>query len=80
MKSDGGSRAQKTIGKAFSFDGVGLHTGKNCNVTVSPLPEDSGIRFFRSDMNAEIPLSPFSVSSTSRGTALTGEKNANPYH
>jgi UDP-3-O-[3-hydroxymyristoyl] N-acetylglucosamine deacetylase/3-hydroxyacyl-[acyl-carrier-protein] dehydratase len=67
---------QKTIGKAFDFEGVGLHTGKVCRVHVSPLAEGSGIRFFRSDLNAEIPLSPENVSGTARGTALSGEKNA----
>ncbi|HJT23642.1 MAG TPA: UDP-3-O-acyl-N-acetylglucosamine deacetylase [bacterium] len=67
---------QKTISQAFTFEGVGLHTGKKCRVRVSPLPEDSGLRFFRSDLNAEIPITPEAVSSTQRGTALTGEKNA----
>ena len=40
------------------------------------MPEGSGIRFFRSDLNAEILISPESVSSTNRGTVLKGEKNA----
>src|SRR6185295_19019832 len=52
------------------------HTGKKCRVQVSPLPAGSGIRIFRSDLKAEIPVTPASVSSTARGTALTGEKNA----
>jgi UDP-3-O-[3-hydroxymyristoyl] N-acetylglucosamine deacetylase/3-hydroxyacyl-[acyl-carrier-protein] dehydratase len=76
MRADQGNRFQKTIEKAFAFEGKGLHTGKECRVKVSPLPEGSGIRFFRSDLNAEIPVSPNAVSSTARGTALTGEKNA----
>ncbi len=67
---------QKTISHSFTFDGVGLHTGKKCRVKVSPLPEGSGLRFFRSDLNAEIPVTPEAVSSTKRGTALSGEKNA----
>ncbi len=69
-------RSQKTILHEFSFEGVGLHTGKNCRVKVSPLPPGSGIRFFRSDLKAEIPITPFNVSGTARGTTLTGEKNA----
>jgi UDP-3-O-[3-hydroxymyristoyl] N-acetylglucosamine deacetylase / 3-hydroxyacyl-[acyl-carrier-protein] dehydratase len=67
---------QRTIKKAFSFKGKGLHTGSECEVTVSPAPAGSGIRFFRKDLGAEILLSPFHVTSTARGTTLTGEKNA----
>jgi UDP-3-O-[3-hydroxymyristoyl] N-acetylglucosamine deacetylase/3-hydroxyacyl-[acyl-carrier-protein] dehydratase len=69
-------RRQRTIQKSFSFQGKGLHTGGECEVTVSPAPAGSGIRFFRKDMGAEIILSPFKVTSTARGTTLTGEKNA----
>src|SRR5258708_20675202 len=76
MKSETDPPFQKTIGHPFAFEGVGLHTGKKCRVQVSPLPEGSGIRFFRSDLKAEILISPESVSSTARGTTLTGEKNA----
>lgn len=67
---------QKTVAHPFVFEGNGLHTGKRCTVRVSPLPEDSGLKFFRSDLKAEIPVTPEAVSSTKRGTALTGEKNA----
>jgi UDP-3-O-[3-hydroxymyristoyl] N-acetylglucosamine deacetylase/3-hydroxyacyl-[acyl-carrier-protein] dehydratase len=76
MKNNSVVSAQKTIGKSFSFEGVGLHTGKICKVKVSPMPEGSGILFFREDLNAEIILSPESVSGTARGTTLSGEKNA----
>jgi UDP-3-O-[3-hydroxymyristoyl] N-acetylglucosamine deacetylase/3-hydroxyacyl-[acyl-carrier-protein] dehydratase len=69
-------KKQRTIGKAFAFKGKGLHTGTEAEVTVSPLPANSGIRFFRKDMDAEIVLSPFRVTNTARGTTLTGEKNA----
>src|ERR1700677_683262 len=76
MKNNNETFTQKTIGKPFDFEGVGLHTGKICQVKVSPLPEGSGIRFFREDLNAEIMVSPESVSGTARGTTLSGEKNA----
>ena len=76
MKNNNAVLIPKTIGKAFSFEGVGLHTGKICKVRVSPLPEGSGIKFFRSDLSAEIVISPESVSGTARGTTLSGEKNA----
>ncbi|HVZ82008.1 MAG TPA: UDP-3-O-acyl-N-acetylglucosamine deacetylase [bacterium] len=67
---------QKTIGRPFTFEGTGLHTGKKCLVKVSPLPAGSGLKLFRSDLGVEIPVTPFAVSSTARGTALSGEKNA----
>ena len=76
MKNEQKFRQQRTIQTPFAFEGVGLHTGKRCRVQVSPLPAGSGIHFFRSDLAAEIPLSPFSVTSTARGTTLTGEKKA----
>lgn len=68
--------SQATIAHPFNFEGVGLHTGKKCHVKVSPLPEGSGLKFFRSDLNVEIPISPESVFSTQRGTALAGGENA----
>lgn len=67
---------QKTIARAFTFEGTGLHTGKKCTVKVSPLPLGEGLKIFRSDLGAEIPVTPFAVTSTARGTALSGEKNA----
>jgi UDP-3-O-[3-hydroxymyristoyl] N-acetylglucosamine deacetylase/3-hydroxyacyl-[acyl-carrier-protein] dehydratase len=45
-------------------------------VRVSPLPAGSGIRFRRSDLGADIPLSPESVTATARGTTLSGEGGA----
>jgi UDP-3-O-[3-hydroxymyristoyl] N-acetylglucosamine deacetylase/3-hydroxyacyl-[acyl-carrier-protein] dehydratase len=76
MKSNGSAFTQKTIRESFDFEGVGLHTGRVCKVKVSPLFEGSGIRFFREDLDAEIIVSPESVTSTARGTTLSGEKNA----
>ena len=68
--------SERTILNEFTFEGVGLHTGKMCHVKVSPQPEGSGIRFFRSDLKTEIPFSPFQVTSTLRGTTLTGPHNS----
>ena len=69
-------RNQRTLaGRAF-FEGVGLHTGRPCRVEVSPLPPGCGIRLIRKDLGLEIPLSPFSVCSTDRGTCLEGPRGA----
>ncbi|HEY5038696.1 MAG TPA: UDP-3-O-acyl-N-acetylglucosamine deacetylase, partial [bacterium] len=76
MENEKGLSFQRTIHNPFTFEGIGLHTGKKCTVKVSPLPVDSGVRFYRTDLKAEILLSPNQVSSTVRGTVLSGEKNA----
>ncbi|MBZ0165590.1 MAG: UDP-3-O-acyl-N-acetylglucosamine deacetylase, partial [Candidatus Omnitrophica bacterium] len=46
--------AQKTIQKAASLSGIGLHTGCAVTLTMKPAPVDSGIRFQRIDL----PLKP----------------------
>lgn len=70
------TRPQRTLTDPAVFEGVGLHTGKTCRVTAKPLPPDSGIKFFRSDVGAEVAVDPCNVSDTSRGTTLSGEKGA----
>ena len=54
------SSTQRTIAKAVSFEGVGLHTGQPCRVEFRPAPPDSGIRFVRLDLPGapEIPVGP----------------------
>jgi UDP-3-O-[3-hydroxymyristoyl] N-acetylglucosamine deacetylase / 3-hydroxyacyl-[acyl-carrier-protein] dehydratase len=76
MKNEKKVRPQRSIRRPFSFEGTGLHTGRANHVRVSPLPAGSGIRFFRTDLNAEIPLTPEGVIGTTRGTTLSGKKNA----
>jgi UDP-3-O-[3-hydroxymyristoyl] N-acetylglucosamine deacetylase / 3-hydroxyacyl-[acyl-carrier-protein] dehydratase len=76
MTNEKNVRVQRSILKLFSFEGTGLHTGRESHVKVLPLPANSGIRFFRTDLNAEIPLTPEGVIGTTRGTTLSGEKNA----
>ncbi len=70
------TRPQRTLAAPAVFEGVGLHTGQHCRVTASPAPVDTGIRFVRSDVNAEVRLDPRNVSGTARGTTLMGEKDA----
>ncbi len=63
---------QRTIGKAVSMSGVGLHTGTSCTMTFKPAPENYGIRFVRVDLggNPEIPAVADNVVDVSRGTTL----------
>jgi UDP-3-O-[3-hydroxymyristoyl] N-acetylglucosamine deacetylase/3-hydroxyacyl-[acyl-carrier-protein] dehydratase len=42
---------QKTIKKAISFSGRGLHTGNDTKLTFKPAPENYGVRFVRVDLD-----------------------------
>ncbi len=41
---------QHTLQKTVSCCGVGLHSGRTVNLSIKPAPENSGIRFFRTDI------------------------------
>ncbi|MBU1065347.1 bifunctional UDP-3-O-[3-hydroxymyristoyl] N-acetylglucosamine deacetylase/3-hydroxyacyl-ACP dehydratase [bacterium] len=43
-------RNQRTIKDDVSVSGIGLHTGVKSTITFKPAPENSGIRFVRSDV------------------------------
>jgi UDP-3-O-[3-hydroxymyristoyl] N-acetylglucosamine deacetylase/3-hydroxyacyl-[acyl-carrier-protein] dehydratase len=51
---------QRTLARAVSYDGIGLHTGVACHVEFRPAPPNSGIRFLRLDLPGapEIPVQP----------------------
>ena len=63
---------QRTIEKAISISGVGLHTGTSCTMTFKPAQENYGIKFIRTDLDAspEIPATADYVVDTARGTTL----------
>lgn len=63
---------QRTIKKAVSMEGIGLHTGTSCTMTFKPAPENYGIKFVRTDLggNPEIPAICDYVVDVSRGTTL----------
>jgi len=61
---------QKTIRKAVTVSGIGLHSGKAAQVTISPAPPDSGI-VFRVVGHAEpIPAAPESVVDSHYATTI----------
>ena len=66
---------QKTIKKSVKFTGIGLHSGKNVEMTLIPAQPNTGIVFKRSDLrnNNLIYASVFNVSSASYCTKLTNE-------
>ena len=48
---------QKTIQKAVTCSGVGIHSGKQTSITINPAPENHGIVFLRTDLepNVRVP-------------------------
>jgi len=63
---------QRTIGKAVSLTGVGLHTGKEVTITFKPAPENFGYAFTRVDLEGSpvIEADANYVVNTQRGTNL----------
>jgi UDP-3-O-[3-hydroxymyristoyl] N-acetylglucosamine deacetylase/3-hydroxyacyl-[acyl-carrier-protein] dehydratase len=63
---------QYTIAEPITFSGIGLHTGVFVTVELRPAHPNSGIRFFRTDIEpaVEIPADVDFVVSTARCTTL----------
>lgn len=66
------SQNQKTIRKAVSLKGKGLHTGYDVEITFRPAPVNHGYKFQRIDLEGKpiISASVDNVTDTSRGTTL----------
>ena len=47
---------QYTLASRISCQGIGLHSGKAVHLTISPLPADSGLVFYRRDIPGSTPL------------------------
>jgi UDP-3-O-[3-hydroxymyristoyl] N-acetylglucosamine deacetylase len=64
-------RFQRTIKKSGSCEGIGLHTGKNVQMTLLPAPADTGVVFVRRDQDhAEIHAMASNVATTGYATTL----------
>jgi UDP-3-O-[3-hydroxymyristoyl] N-acetylglucosamine deacetylase len=61
---------QNTISNKIYFKGIGLHTGLDVNLELHPAKENSGITFFRKDLNKKIEASWKNVISTKFSTNL----------
>jgi UDP-3-O-[3-hydroxymyristoyl] N-acetylglucosamine deacetylase/3-hydroxyacyl-[acyl-carrier-protein] dehydratase len=74
------SDKQRTIRKAVSISGVGLHTGKPVTLTFNPAPEHHWYKFQRIDLDGQpiIDADAELAVDTSRGTTL--EKNGAKVH
>jgi len=66
---------QKTINKAISFGGVGLHSGLHVNVKIKPAKPNHGIVFKRVDLPSENIIIPnfINVTNTSLNTTIENE-------
>jgi UDP-3-O-[3-hydroxymyristoyl] N-acetylglucosamine deacetylase/3-hydroxyacyl-[acyl-carrier-protein] dehydratase len=66
------SEKQRTLARAISLDGKGLHTGINVTITFKPAPANHGYKFCRVDLPGKpiIEALAENVSDTSRGTTL----------
>ncbi len=49
---------QKTLSKAVTFIGIGLHTGKRVSMTILPAKENIGINFVRKDVEPKCSVIP----------------------
>lgn len=74
------SDKQRTIQKAVSISGKGLHTGEPVTLTFNPAPENHWLKFQRTDLEGQpiIDADADLVVDTSRGTTL--EKNGARVH
>lgn len=63
---------RKTIKKSVSIEGIGLHTGATVHLECQPAESGSGIRFIRTDIDAEASIlaDVSNVVATNRGTTL----------
>ena len=70
---------QKTIKKNIIFNGVGLHSGLNANLTIKPAEPNTGIVFKRTDIKYNNIIIPniFNVSSAVFCTTISNEQGVN---
>ena len=61
---------QTTIKKPVELVGIGLHKGTPVRLRLEPLESNSGIVFYRSDVNVSIPLLPENVVDTRMATVI----------
>jgi UDP-3-O-[3-hydroxymyristoyl] N-acetylglucosamine deacetylase len=63
--------AQRTLRRAISCAGIGLHSGNKVTLSLRPAPADYGIRFLRSDLDGlEIPATVTNLAGIQYATGL----------
>lgn len=66
---------QTTIKKSVELVGIGLHKGSPVRLKLEPLESNSGIVFYRSDVDVSIPLIPENVVDTKMATVIGKDKH-----
>ena len=66
---------QSTINKSVELVGIGLHKGSPVKLKLEPLEANSGIVFYRSDVDVAIPLIPQNVVDTKMATVIGKDGN-----
>ncbi|MDD3835111.1 MAG: UDP-3-O-acyl-N-acetylglucosamine deacetylase, partial [Sulfurimonas sp.] len=61
---------QTTIKKPVELVGIGLHKGTPVRLRLEPLESNSGIIFYRSDVDVAIPIIPQNVVDTKMATVI----------
>ena len=61
---------QTTIEKSVELVGIGLHKGTPVKLKIEPLEANSGIVFYRNDVDISIPLKPENVVDTKMATVI----------
>lgn len=64
---------QRTIAKRIEAVGIGLHKGVSVRMLLEPMPDDTGIVFYRSDKAVTIPATPENVVDTTMATVIGKE-------
>lgn len=65
---------QRTLCQPTTIVGIGLHSGRDVTLTLTPAPADTGIVFVRTDMNnAQIPMQAHRVTDTVMSSNLSCE-------
>ena len=65
-------KAQRTLRRPITCDGIGLHSGRNVTLSLKPAAADTGIRFRRCDLGGlEVPATVQHVGGINYATGLT---------
>lgn len=65
---------QRTIKTKVQSVGIGLHKGEPITITLEPLEENSGVIFYRKDINLTIKAAPQNVVNTQMATVIGDQK------
>ncbi len=67
---------QRTLKKVVEVVGIGLHKGEPIHLRLEPVGVDTGIIFYREDLDMTIPLSPDSVIDTRMATVIGNDRGS----